>query len=151
MIMFDPKSALIALFIALTVLGCGPNKQIIESGRKNAELERAKSNIAPAARSFESDIESMRTANFYNIYVFRRKDAATLDADDKAFLAANLPGEVNRQMLSDEGKALIAGSNFQLPEGQLTALKERFAFEDLSTPADDIPGNSNQANSRVLN
>lgn len=139
---------LLALAIALAAFGCGPNQRIIESGRKNASPDRANSNIAPPARSFESDIESMRTADFYNIYVFRRKDAAPLDVDDKAFLAANLPGEVNRRMLSDEGRALIAGSNFRLPDDIWTKLKQRFSFEDFSAPEQNAPGNSKPANTR---
>lgn len=137
---------LLAFVIALAAFGCEPNQRIIESGRKNASPDRANSNIAPAARSFESDIESMRTADFYNIYVFRRKDAAPLDVDDKAFLAANLPGEVNRRMLSDEGRALIAGSNFRLPDETWTRLKQRFSFEDFSAPGEDSSGISNQVN-----
>jgi hypothetical protein len=136
------------LLMPLLFSACRPNQRIIESGRENPPLDRTNSNIAPAARSFESDIDSMRTADFYNIYVFRRKDGGQLDADDKAFLAANLPGEVNRRMLSDDGKALIAGSNFQLPDGVWTTLKGRFSFEDFSAPVND---GSQNANRRALN
>ena len=137
---------LILLATTLITLGCGPNQRIIDSGRENPPLDRANANVAPAKSSFDSDIESMRTADFYNIYVFRRKDSAPLHGEDKAFLAANLPGEVNRRILSDEGKALIAGSNFKLPDDTWLKLKERFAFEDFSTPSPDAPGAKSTSN-----
>ena len=143
-------TVLLACVITLSFTGCGPNQRIIESGRNNnRSLNRPNSNMPPAVRSFESDIESMRTADFYNIHSFRRKDGEQLDADDKAFLAANLPGEVNRRMLSDEGKALIIGSNSRLPDEFLVILKERFLFDDFSAPAEDTPANSNQANTQL--
>jgi hypothetical protein len=129
---------LLILAIVFVNFGCWPNQRIIESGRKNAESERVNSNIPPAARSFETDLNAMRTADFYFIYVFRRRDDGIIDADDKRFLAANLV-DVNRRELSDEGRALITGSNFLLPDDMMANLKERFVFEDHSKPAAEIP------------
>ena len=56
--------------------------------------------------------------------------------------------EINRVKLTDEGRAVIFGSNFQLPEPQMEALKERFAFEDLSRPQPVQPpaANTNAGN-----
>lgn len=138
MMIFARNGALFTLVIALMAFGCGPNKRIIESGRENPPLDRANANLERPERSFETDLNAMRTADFYFIYVFRRRDGGTIDADDKRFLAANL-ADVNRRELSDEGRALITGSNFLLPENMLANLKERFVFEDHSKPIGEIP------------
>jgi hypothetical protein len=130
--------SLFVVLIALTAFGCGPNQRIINSGRENPPLDRANANLARPERSFETDLNAMRTADFYFIYVFRRHDGGVIDADDKRFLAANL-ADVNRRELSDEGKALITGSNFLLPEEMMANLKERFVFEDHSKPTAEIP------------
>src|SRR5688572_21717789 len=142
------RSTFFVLVILVTAFGCGPNKRIIESGRENPPLDRANANLERPERSFETDLKAMRTADFYFIYVFRRRDAGTLDADDKRFLAANL-ADVNRRELSDEGRALITGSNFLLPENMMAALKERFVFEDHSKPIGEIPPERLQRNTRV--
>ena len=52
----------------------------------------------------------MRTANFNYIFVLRRKDGGTMDADDKAFVRG-VTGGFNRRTLSDDEKAVIVGSN----------------------------------------
>jgi hypothetical protein len=135
---FGHKGALLSLAILVTAFGCGPNKRIIESGRENPPLDRANANLERPVRSFETDLKAMRTADFYFIYVFRRRDGGTIHADDKRFLAANL-ADVNRRELSDEGRALITGSNFLLPENMMLDLKERFVFEDHSKPVGEIP------------
>ncbi|MGQ0543094.1 MAG: hypothetical protein ACT4O9_14820 [Blastocatellia bacterium] len=92
----------------------------------------------PVPSSFESDLESMRTADFNFIHVFRRKDGKELETDDKRFIIANTPMEVNRRKLSDDGKALITGSNFRLPPESLKAMTERFSFQDFSKPESEI-------------
>lgn len=135
---FARQITLLTLTIALTAFGCGPNQRIINSGRENPPLDRANGNVVRPERSFETDLNAMRTADFYFIYVFRRRDGATIDVDDKRFLAANLV-DVNRRELSDEGRALITGSNFLLSEEMMANLKERFVFEDHSKPTAEIP------------
>lgn len=76
----------------------------------------------------------MRTADFFCIYVLRRKDGSPLDSDDKKFASQTIPPQMNRRTLSDNGKTIIVGSNFRLPEDNIKVLSERFAFEDLSRP-----------------
>lgn len=83
----------------------------------------------------------MRTANFVFIYVIRRKDGGPLDADDKRF-ASQETLDMNRRAVSDEGKAIVVGSNFKLPDENLKTLTERFAFEDLSKPDASETANS---------
>jgi hypothetical protein len=126
--------------------GCGPNQRIIESGRENPPLDVPNANIPPSATTFESDLEAMRTADFYFIHVFRRRDGQPLDPEDKAFMSANIPQEINRRRVSDNGRALITGSNFRIPENLFSALKERFAFEDHSKPESELPKSQSIAN-----
>lgn len=81
---------------------------------------------------FERDLETMRTANFDYVFVFRRKDGGAIDGEDKTFLKANLPREINRIILSDDDKAVIGGSHFKFPPENLETLRQRFVIEDYS-------------------
>lgn len=127
---------LLACFISF---GCGPNQRIMNSAAEKPPLSTdVSTNSKPMPSSFESDLESMRTADFNFIHVFRRKDGRELDADDKRFINANTPMEVNRRKLSDGGNALITGSNFRLPPESLKAMSERFSFQDFSKPESEI-------------
>ncbi len=82
---------------------------------------------------FESDLETMRTASFDYIFVFRRKDGGVLDSEDKKYLKANSPPVTNRFILSDGDKAVIAGSGYEFPPESLETLRMRFNVEDYST------------------
>ena len=128
------KLLLVLSFSVLIACACGPNQRILESAEENRNTQTADSNstIAPAESSFEKDLMAMRNANFSFIYVFRRRDGAAFDGDDKSFITATTPMQMNRRSLSDGGKALIIGSNFRLPAENLAELTQRFLFEDYS-------------------
>lgn len=136
------KSRFTAVFLfiigGLCGVACQPNAAILESS-KNAAAARANQQAEPAVRSFERDLETMRTANFDYIYVMRRKDGAALDGDDKRFVKLNSPIETNRFVLSDEEKAVIAGSKYKFADQNLMALRDRFNIEDFSKPPPDAP------------
>jgi hypothetical protein len=123
---------ILSVFYALTSIGCSPNQRIINSSVERSRESPTDQKTDTAASSFEQDIESMETADFIFIYVFRRKDGSPLDGDDKRFASQTIPPEMNRRTVSDNGKAIIIGSNFRMPDDDLTALSERFAFEDFS-------------------
>ena len=53
------------------------------------------------------------------------------DKDDSAFLRTNAPQVVD-WVITDEGKKVIAGTNFNLEEGNMDVLKKRFVVEDYS-------------------
>ena len=76
----------------------------------------------------------MKTAGFDHIFVFRRKDGGVLDGEDKVYVKANSPAATNRFILSDDDKAVIAGSGFEFPTENLAALRKRFDVEDFSAP-----------------
>jgi hypothetical protein len=63
--------------------------------------------------------------------VFSRKDGKPLDKDDAAFLRTNAPQVVD-WVTTDEGRKVIAGTNFNLEEGNLGVLQKRFVTENYS-------------------
>lgn len=139
----------LTLIVVAAVLAssCTPNQRIIEAGRTP---EPPPANATPAASSFEDDLQAMQNADFNFILVFRRKDGAIMDRDDKAFVNVYTP-DANRKKLSDDGKAIIIGSNFPFFPGTLISLTERFVMEDHSKPDSgpievDHYGNSNISN-----
>ncbi len=74
----------------------------------------------------------MRNADFKFILVFRRRDGAAMDAEDKSVINANTPPDANRRRLSDDEKAVIIGSNFPFLPGSIDNLTSRFVMEDHS-------------------
>ena len=88
---------------------------------------------SPTARltGFEGDLQYVRNGGYTYIWVFSRKDNKPLDKDDGAFLRTNAPQVVD-WVTTDEGRKVIAGTNFNLEQGSLAALKKRFVTEDYS-------------------
>jgi hypothetical protein len=125
------------MFAALSVIGCGPNQRILESSNSNVTVDPdtvvVNSNATPAPAGFDQDLEAMRTADFKFIVVFRRKDGQPLDSVDKE-LIGKAGSQANRRRLSDEGRAVIIGSNFPFMSGEFESLNERFKMEDYSKP-----------------
>ena len=135
---------LILFFVLIFSAGCTPKKRIMESASKPEQAD-APAAEKPAKATFETDIAAMRTAEFRFVYVFRRKDGGPFTDDDKRLLGSGMPMEINRRKLSDEGRALIVGSNFRMPEDDMNMLKDNFAFQDMSLPrpAEPQPANDN--------
>ena len=80
---------------------------------------------------FEKDLQYIRNGQYTYIWVFSRKDGKPLQSDDSVYLRTNAPQVVD-WVTTDEGKKVIAGTNFNLEEGNLEALKKRFVAEDYS-------------------
>lgn len=80
---------------------------------------------------FEKDLQYIRNGGFTYVWIFSRKDGKPLDKGDGAFLRTNAPQVVD-WVTTDEGRKVIAGTNFNLEEGNLEALKKRFVTEDYS-------------------
>lgn len=103
----------------------------------NRSFEKAnvsESSVAPEEKqsNFASDLQTMKTANFDYIFVFRRKDGGAFDGEDRKYLRANAPAETNRFVSTDDGKAFIAGSKFKFPPENLEILRTRFNIKDYS-------------------
>lgn len=85
---------------------------------------------SPAPRTaFERDLQFIRNGQFAHIWVFSRQDGKSIDKDDAAYLRANAPQVVD-WVTTDEGKRVIAGTNFDLEQGNMPQLRQRFLIED---------------------
>lgn len=82
-------------------------------------------------KGFEADLQYIRNGQYSYIWVFSRKDGKALQPDDSIFLRTNAPQVVD-WVITEEGKKVIAGTNFNLEEGNLEALKKRYVAEDYS-------------------
>src|SRR6478672_9639184 len=71
---------------------------------------------------FEKDLAYVRNGGYSYVFIFSRKDKKPLDKDDSAFLRTNAPQVVD-WVTTDEGKKVIAGTNFNLEEGNMAALR----------------------------
>jgi hypothetical protein len=85
---------------------------------------------APSPKTgFEADLDYVRKGQYTYVWVFSRKDGTLIDKDDAAFLRTNAPQVVD-WVTTDGGKRVIAGTNFDLAQGNLELLKKRFVVED---------------------
>jgi hypothetical protein len=83
------------------------------------------------ATQFERDLKYERDAHFQHLWIFSRKDGKPLTKDDSAILRTNAPRVVD-WVLTDEGRKVIAGSNFDIEPANLAGLQKRFKVEDIS-------------------
>lgn len=87
---------------------------------------------APSPKTgFEADLEWVKKGQYTYVWVFSRKDGQSINKEDAAYLRQNAPQVVD-WVTTDEGKRVIAGTNFNLAEGNLGLLQERFNAEDYS-------------------
>ena len=117
------------LILALLLAGCG--------GSAPGNVSVASTSPSPARpaasplKGFEADLQYIKNGQYTYIWVFSRKDGKPLDPADSAFLRTNAPQVVD-WVTTDGGKKVIAGTNFNLEEGNLGALKKRYVAEDYS-------------------
>ena len=94
------------------------------------ESATAPSSPAPSPKTgFEADLDYVRKGQYTYVWVFSRKDGNPLDKDDAAYLRKNAPQVVD-WVTSDQGRKVIAGTNFDLARGNLELLKKRFVVDD---------------------
>ena len=136
------------LIAAIVGASCSPNQRIVESNGQWSNQEANRAAATPVQKTIEQDIESMRTADFIFIYVLRRKDGGALDSEDKQFATSVIPGQMNRRTVSTDGKAILIGSNFRMPQEERKLIEERFALEDLSRDPEAQDQNANFRPSR---
>ena len=120
----------------MLVVGCGNG---ISSGGGGIPSGAANNSTPPPPAAsptasltrFEQDLQYIRNGQYTYIWVFSRKDGKPLESTDSAFLRTNAPQVVD-WVTTDGGKKVIAGTNFNLEEGNLEALKKRYVAEDYS-------------------
>lgn len=106
------------------------------SGKPASESDSPASTGTPVPQAspltgFEKDLKYIKDGQYTYVWIFSRKDGKPLDKDDAAFLRTTAPQVVD-WVTTDEGKKVIAGTNFNLEEGNLNLLKKRFNAEDYS-------------------
>jgi hypothetical protein len=114
-----------ALIAAVSLTSCS-------SGTNSGSSSQPTNVQTPASTprsGFETDLEYVRKGQYSYVWVFSRKDGKALDKDDGAYLRTNAPQVVD-WVTSDEGRKVIAGTNFDLAQGNLETLKKRFVVED---------------------
>ena len=123
------------LVVCVVLLGaCGENPPAANKNSSPAPATSpATGPTVPATplTGFERDLQYIRNGNFTYVWVFSRKDGKPLDKDDAAFLRTNAPQVVD-WVTTDEGKKVIAGTNFNLEEGNFGVIQKRFVTENLS-------------------
>lgn len=134
----------LVLTAAFLIAGCGPNEAILNSNARGETPPAASdSTPQPTVTTVEKEIENMKTVGFEQIFVFRRKDGSKFDPTDTEFFRAHT-AQVNRRVRSDDGTALIVGTNYPLAPDSFKALSERFAVEDHSAKAMEPGANANK-------
>jgi hypothetical protein len=120
--------AFLVLGVALLFAGCGGSAGTANTGPAASASPAPTSQPSPLTR-FEQDLQFIRNGQFTYIWVFSRKDGKPLNREDGTFLRTNAPQVVD-WVTTEEGKKVIAGTNFNLEEGNLEKLKQRFVAED---------------------
>ena len=121
------KGALI-LILVLLLAGCGGSA----SNANSTAASATPAGPSPSPLSnFEERLQYVRNGQYTYIWVFSRKDGKPLEPADSIFLRANAPQVVD-WVTTDDMKKAIAGTNFNLEEGNLELLKKRYVTEDYS-------------------
>jgi len=117
---------LITLLTVLSVPGCHKSD--------NKETETAQPTASKPAASpltgFAADLQFIKNGQYTYVYVFSRKDGKPLQPEDSQYLRTNAPQVVD--WAAQNGTKAVAGTNFNLEEGNMAALKKRFVVEDYS-------------------
>jgi hypothetical protein len=121
-----PITLLLLILAATLAAACGGSP----STSNNTPGTSTPVGPAPSPKTgFEADLEYVRKGQYTYVWVFSRKDGKAIDKDDAAFLRTNAPQVVD-WVTSEQGKRVIAGTNFDLAQGKLDVLKKRFVVED---------------------
>ncbi|HSE15745.1 MAG TPA: hypothetical protein VLB46_01755 [Pyrinomonadaceae bacterium] len=118
------------LILALLLGACGGSAPA-NSANSSASATPARPAPSPPRPGFETDLQYIRNGQYTYVWIFSRKDGKPLQPEDSTFLRTNAPQVVD-WVITNEGKKVIAGTNFNLEEGNLEALKKRYVAEDYS-------------------
>ena len=120
------------LVIAVVTLStaCGGGQSTSVTNTAPAPVASPSVQASPLSE-FEEDLQFIRNGQFTYVWLISRKDGKPLDPGDNVFLKANAPQVVD-WVITDGGKKVFAGTNFNLEEGNLDKLKTRYITEDYS-------------------
>lgn len=115
---------LLATLASLAAISCGNKSSTSSSNASTAQLSPT-----PPKTGFEERLEWVRKGQYTYVWVISRKDGKPFDKDDGAYLRTNAHQVVD-WVMTDDGKKVIAGTNFDLEEGNLDLIRKRFVVED---------------------
>src|SRR5215208_3412565 len=117
-----------AALLVIAIFGsCARSKPSSDSSNNSTASQS--SPAASPKTGFEADLDYVRKGQYTYVWVFSRKDGQPLDKNDAAYLRTNAPQVVD-WVTSEQGKKVIAGTNFDLAQGNLALLQKRFNVED---------------------
>ena len=123
---------LVLLLVVLLLQACSDSP----SSSNTAPVGPAPASSPTASPSPLTELDEalryVRNGGYTYIWVISRKDGKPLDGADSDFLRKNAPQVVDWVKVNDENKKFVGGTNFNLEEGNLEALKKRFVTEDYS-------------------
>jgi len=119
------------LSLVLLLAGCGGSAPENSSSNVNTAAATPAGPAPSPLKGFDADLQYIRNGQYTYVWVFSRKDGKPLDPTDSVFLRTNAPQVVD-WVTTDGGKKVIAGTNFNLEEGNLEVLKKRYVAEDYS-------------------
>ena len=130
-----------AFFSVCFLLGCGANEGVLKAGKETP----IPFNAAPARSSVEKEVDAMRTARFASIFVVKRKDGKNLEVDDRGIIKRQT-ADADRRVATEDGLAVVIGTNMQIPAGNMKALSDRFVVDDYSQAAASSPAGTSTTN-----
>ena len=124
---------IMVVLVGLLLSACGGGgAQPTSNTTASASPEATTAASSPSPQTeFEKDLQFIRNGSYTYVYVISRKDGKPLEPTDSAFLRTNAPQIVDWAR-TDGGKKVIAGTNFNLEEGNMAVLKKRYNVEDYS-------------------
>jgi len=125
------KALLTLAATAIIAAGLGACAKTVSTANSPTP-ERSTAQISPEPTpksAFERDMQYVRNSNFTHVWVFSRKDGKVIDKEDAAYLRTNAP-QVIDWVTTEEGKKVIAGTNFDLELGGMNQIRKRFVVED---------------------
>ena len=128
------RKILLSTLLGLGVLILGSALLSCSSGTSGTASQTNTSSAEPFKEPspktpFERALQFIRNGQFTYVWVFSRPDGKPLDKDDADFLRKSAPQVVD-WVTTEDGKRAIGGTNFNLEQGGLPALRKRFIVED---------------------
>jgi hypothetical protein len=137
-------------FLLVTVLSaCAPNETILRSNSPTPIPAATRDAPTQSGDAVQREIEYMRTADFEFVFVLRRRDGLAIQPEDRAFIRS-VTSDANRRAMSEDGMAVVVGSNYRLPPKVTTPLMERFDVQDFSKPEKEFINSNKAANANMV-
>jgi hypothetical protein len=121
---------LIVLLAGLLFLGCNHSAPATSTNSAQPSSTAPVPAASPLT-DFEEALRFVRNGQYTYVYVLSRKDGKAFTPEDSEFLKTNAPQFVDKTATKDKTK-VVAGTNFNLEEGNMELLKKRYVVEDYS-------------------